>query len=90
MLKPLSPEAIQEAFDGDFEEVAFAHYPTEEEINLIKLNLVARAAEIERTKQIVAFIETNSYPLYNEGELGKNPPCGIGLENVYWQALKGE
>ncbi len=39
----LSDEQLNEAFDGDFEEVHFDHKPTAEDILLIKLKLVAKA-----------------------------------------------
>jgi len=56
-MKPLSDEDILKAFDGDFGTVSFAHKPTQEDIFLIKLNLVARKAEQERGRQIVELLE---------------------------------
>ena len=43
MLKRISPEELDKAFDGDFGEVSFDHKPTAEDIFLIKLGLVAQA-----------------------------------------------
>ncbi len=90
MLIQLRAEEIKEAFDGDFEEVPFDHKPTHEDIMLIKLQLVANRAHDNAIRQVVEYIEKNSHPIYNDGELGKKPPCGICLENVYWQELKKE
>lgn len=56
-MKQLSDEEIFEAFDGDFGEVTFDHKPTEEEVFLIKLKLVARLAEQEILKQVVKSIQ---------------------------------
>ncbi len=39
-------------------------------------------------REVVEQIEKNFYPLYNEGELGKEPPCGMWIGNVFWQSFK--
>ena len=85
-LEPMSDEAILEAFEGDFGEVKFDHRPTQEDIFLIKLKLVARKAEREILRQVVAKFE-NEYEVIQH--FGKSSPyITFKLEREDWTELK--
>lgn len=60
-MKLISESELDEAFDGDFGEIAFDHKPTVEDIFLIKLGLVAQAqlesCEKEHDKEVQAIKE---------------------------------
>lgn len=80
-MKQLNDKDTIEAFESDWGEVSFDHEPTQEEIFLIKLKLVARKAEQNLREQVVrAGVILN--PDEENGSMDVTFPCG------FWQELK--
>jgi len=83
MLKRINPEELDKAFDGDFGKVPFDHYPTPEDIHLVRLGLVAQAQLDAVKKELLDKLEPLEHP-----ETGKIIGASLILTKEEYQQLR--